>query len=483
MIEIETGADLTSATGDILAVPVFADREYGPGAGWAAERLGDGLEAYFEERDFTGKDGQTALVPAGDALPFTTVAFVGVGSEPDSERLRRAAAGVARSSGRAATVVTTLHQVAADAAAPVSTGFLLGAYRFDRYRSAAEPAPLARLVLTGDASGADEGAAIAAGVATARDLVNEPAQTLTPQGFVDAAVAAVEPFGVTSEVWDEVRIADEGLGGLAGVGAGSANPPRLLQLRYEPEGAAAFLVLVGKGIVFDSGGLSLKTAAGMETMKTDMGGAAAVVGAIQVIAALELPIRVTAIAPLAENMPSGSAIRPGDVLRPRNGKTIEVMNTDAEGRLVLADGLSLAVEAGPDLIVDLATLTGACKVALGEKIAGLFSNDDAVADLVATAAEQAGERVWRLPLPADYRKLIDSDVADMKNTGSRFGGAIAAALLLQEFAGDGPWAHLDIAGPGRVTESEHYLTMGGSGFGVRTLVEVARAMAAGSGAR
>jgi leucyl aminopeptidase len=236
--------------------------------------------------------------------------------------------------------------------------------------------------------------------------------------------------------------------------------------------------MVGKGVVFDSGGLSIKPADAMETMKTDMSGAAAVFGAMQAIAELRLPVRVLAIAPLTENMTGGAAMRPGDVLRARNGKTIEVLNTDAEGRLVLADGLSLAVEHHPDLVVDLATLTGACRIALGDEIAGLFGTSGG-AELVAEAAEAAGERVWVLPLPPDYRKKIDSDVADMKNTGPRYGGAINAALLLKEFVGDTAWAHLDIAGPARSAEVEHYVTKGGTGFGVRTLVALARQMSEG----
>jgi len=210
-------------------------------------------------------------------------------------------------------------------------------------------------------------------------------------------------------------------------------------------------------------------------MKTDMSGAAAVFASMQAIAALHLPIKVVGIAPLTENMPGGSALRPGDVLEIRNGKTIEVLNTDAEGRLVLADGLSLAAEQRPDLIVDIATLTGAISIALGEKIGGLFGTESAVIQ-VAEAAESAGERVWKMPLPEDYRKNIDSDVADMKNTGPRYGGAINAALLLKEFVGDVPWAHLDIAGPARAGEAEHYVAKGGTGFGVRTLVELARHM-------
>jgi leucyl aminopeptidase len=232
------------------------------------------------------------------------------------------------------------------------------------------------------------------------------------------------------------------------------------------------IAFVGKGITFDSGGLSLKTADGMETMKTDMSGAAAVLAAMSVLPTLKPAVKVVAIVPTTENMPSGSAIKPGDVLKIRNGKTVEVLNTDAEGRLVLADGLSLAVEARPDAIVDLATLTGACMVALGRTIAGLMGNDDALIDRVRAAADRAGESVWHLPLPKEYRKDIDSDVADIKNTGSgRYGGALTAGLFLEEFVDDTPWVHLDIAGPARAESDDGYVPKGGTGFGVRTIVE------------
>ena len=282
---------------------------------------------------------------------------------------------------------------------------------------------------------------------------------------------------VTVEVWDEDRIAAERLGGLLGVARGSTQPPRLVRVEYRPpdpieiDGRVPHLALVGKGITFDSGGLSLKTATGMETMKTDMGGAAAVLGAVDAAAALGARIRITAITPLTENMPGGSATKPGDVLTTRNGKTIEVLNTDAEGRLVLADGLTLAAEAEPDAIIDLATLTGAAVVALGKEIAGLLGNDDDLIAQVRAAGDRAGEPLWPLPLPDDYRSHIDSEVADMRNVG-RPGqaGSIAAAMLLREFVGEVPWAHLDIAGPARSDENSRYLSQGGTGFGVRTLV-------------
>jgi leucyl aminopeptidase len=254
----------------------------------------------------------------------------------------------------------------------------------------------------------------------------------------------------------------------------------MVVLRHEPDGATASLALVGKGIIFDSGGLSLKPPAAMETMKTDMSGAAAVFGAMEAIAKLDLPVNVIGIAPLTENMPGGSALRPGDVLRARDGKTIEVLNTDAEGRLVLADALSLAAEEEPDLVLDIATLTGACKVALGAKIAGLVGNDDAAVDAVAAAAARAGEKVWALPLEQEYASLIETPMADVKNVGGRFGGTITAALFLSNFVGDCSWAHLDIAGPARADKAEHYMPKGASGFGVRTMVALAEDMADGT---
>jgi leucyl aminopeptidase len=251
----------------------------------------------------------------------------------------------------------------------------------------------------------------------------------------------------------------------------------MVVMSYTPQGATKTVAFVGKGIVFDSGGLSIKPAAGMETMKTDMAGAASVMGAMKVIAASGMKVNVIGITPLTENLTGGSAQRPGDVMTAYNGKTIEVLNTDAEGRLVLADGLALAVEMKPDLVVDIATLTGACKVALGTHIGGLVSNDDQAAELVSDAARAAGEKMWRLPLEREYASLIESDIADMKNTAGRWGGAITAALILSEFVGDTPWVHLDIAGPARAEKAEHYVPKGGTGFGVRTLVSVAEAMA------
>ena len=256
---------------------------------------------------------------------------------------------------------------------------------------------------------------------------------------------------------------------------GSTLPPRLVELTYTPKGKAkGFLALVGKGITFDAGGLSIKTGQGMMTMKCDMGGAAAVIGAMSVLKDLEVPCKVKAWVPMTDNMLGGDATRPGDVLTIRNGKTIEVLNTDAEGRLILADGLSLASEAKPDAIVDLATLTGACMVALGPKIAGLMSNNDDWVEQIESASANTGEQVWHLPLPPEYRKHVDSSVADMKNIGIPYGGALTAGLILQEFVGEGiPWAHLDIAGPAFTDADDAETVKGGTGFGVRLLADLA----------
>ncbi len=479
MVDIVTGPDIPDAAGDVLVVPVLAELSWGPGAAWVAEQLA-WLDDFAGGQDFTGKTDQILAVPSGGALPYDQVVLVGLGSEVDAESLRRGAAQAAKATRGYGTVVTTLHQLDLEGASDaVAFGFELGNYRFDRYLTEISPPVTERIVLAGSADSGTSGAVVAAAVRRARDLVNEPAAGKSPTQLAAWAADNLEPLGVAVTVWGPDEIAAERLGGLAAVAAGSHEPARLLRLHYAPQGAKGKVAYVGKGIVFDSGGLSLKPPAAMEDMKSDMSGAAAVFGALWAIATLQLPVEVIGITPLTENMPGGGALRPGDVFRARNGTTVEVLNTDAEGRLVLADALSLAVEAAPDLIVDIATLTGACKVALGEKVAGLFSPSDDAASLVEGAAARAGEPVWRMPLRADYRSKLESDVADLKNVGDRFGGAITAALFLEEFAGDKPWAHLDIAGPARATTAEHYVTKGGTGFGVRTLVALAEDLAAG----
>jgi leucyl aminopeptidase len=317
------------------------------------------------------------------------------------------------------------------------------------------------------------GQVIASAVTWARDLVNTPAGDLAPDGIAKAARAMAHEVGLTCKVWTEAQLIQGGFGGILGVGKGSLNPPRLIELRYAGGGRSVPIAFSGKGIAFDSGGLSLKDPAGMETMKDDMGGAASILAAMKAIALLKPKVNVIAAIPCAENLPSGSAQKPGDVIRHRGGKTSEVLNTDAEGRLVLADALAYLSEQHPSCIIDTATLTGACMVALGTDITGAFSNDDALAQDVLAAGAAVGEPVWQLPLHPDYRQLIDSKVADIKNIGKRHGGAITAAWFLAEFVGDVPWVHLDIAGPAFSENGNDLGPAGGTGVPVRTLVRFA----------
>jgi leucyl aminopeptidase len=463
----------------VLGVPVFAGLDLPSGAGAELDR------DWLNDRHFEAKVGDTLAMPAEDG---STVIAVGVGEreEMKAETLRRAAAALVRAAWHSPTAATTLLAAAPAGLAPeaaaqaVTEGAALAAYQFTRYKGDPDPCRLEALTVVADGEDAERGVArgerIAAAVAMARDLVNEPAGAMTPTRLAEVAAEVAARNGLELTVWDEADAAEERLGGLLGVARGSDEPPRLIRLSYRPPGEArGHVALVGKGITFDSGGLSIKTAEGMETMKTDMSGAAAVLATMSALPELAPDVAVTAFVPATENMPGGRATKPGDVLEIRNGKTVEVLNTDAEGRLVLADGLSLAVEEEVDAIVDLATLTGACIVALGPKVAGLMGNHLGWVDQLWAAADRAGEPVWPLPLPDDYRKSIDSDVADVKNIGSdRYGGALTAGLFLKEFVGGVPWAHLDIAGPARSGEDETYLRKGGTGFGVRTLLELLR---------
>ena len=472
MISITSGA-LESA--DLLVVPVMSGRVAACSDEFTPDL--DAIETLLDAKDFTGKKGQTLFISTPDGLT-PEMLLVGLGDEVDAEGLRRAAGTVTRTCRRYETIATTLHHVDIDdAASAVALGSWLGAYAFNEYKSDPTPIVLSSVVLVDDEDLEDQidtSSAIARGVVLARDLINRPAWDKEPAVLAQICEDLSDKIEVT--VYDEDQIAEAGFGGLQAVNLGADNPARMVVMRYSPEGATKTVAFVGKGIVFDSGGLSIKPAAGMETMKTDMAGAAAVMGAMQAIADLGLVVNVIGITPFTENMTGGSALRPGDVMRAYNGKTMEVLNTDAEGRLVLADGLALAVEDDPDLIVDIATLTGACKVALGPLVGGLIAKDDEAADLVLNAAEAAGEAMWRLPFVEDYRSMVESDIADMKNIGGRWGGAITAAIILSEFVGDTPWVHLDIAGPGRADKTEHYVFKGGSGFGVRTLVSVAEAL-------
>ncbi len=444
---------------------------------------------YLAARGFKGRVGQTFAVPGRDTDPATLVVGLGPSGDLGPNAVRRAGGALARATRRDQVIAVRLLDAIAEptrrpaAAAALAEGIVGGCYRFATYKSAPEvDAPVLDRVVVVSGGGQrlrDQlalGARIGGGVALARDLVNTPGGDLTPEKLADAAVEIAEREGFAVSVLDQDGIVEAGLGGLLGVNRGSTQPARFIQVTYTPPGARGTLALVGKGITFDSGGLSIKTAAGMTTMKDDMGGAAAILGALSVIKAVNPKVEIRAYIPATDNMTGGDATRVGDVLRIRNGKTVEVLNTDAEGRLVLADGLSMACEAKPDAIVDLATLTGAVEVALGKSVAGLMANHAGWGEQVAEAGEKVGERTWTLPLVEDYRSHLDSEVADLRNIG-RPGqaGTIIAGLFLREFVADGiPWAHLDIAGTAWSDSEDLDLTKGGTGWGVRLLVELAR---------
>lgn len=457
-----------------------------PGLRWPAAAapllasLGPGFTAALEREKFTGKAGSAVSYHTGREAPHTVVAL-GVGSDPGPEQYRRAAGILGRRSRNAASAA-----LAADEGGRVREmveGFLLSQYSFTAYQSEPEPAIAESLFLAGESGEPEEARAAvetarinAEAVMFARDLVNTPARDKSPEEIARLATEMAGPLGLRVVEHDREALEQGGFGGVLGVAAGSGRPPRLLEIWHEPEGAEAFAVLAGKGITFDSGGLSLKPASGMETMKTDMSGAAAVLGAMQIIARRGIGTKVLGLIPLTDNMPGPLATKPGDVLTTRNGKTIEVLNTDAEGRLVLADALALGVEHDPDVIVDIATLTGACMVALGLGIAGAMGTSDELVRRIVELGAPLGERFWHLPLPEDYRKQVESPIADMKNIGGKWAGALTAGLILSEFAGDVPWAHLDIAGP-RTADEEHYRSQGATGFGALTLAALAEDLA------
>jgi len=400
------------------------------------------------------------------------------------EDYRRIAGTCAANSKTAIEIIFDLPNIDAQAALALAQGALLGLYSFDAYKSKAEAkTKISKITVITDAkvSAAQlERIQIEAqAVLQTRDLINTPPNDLYPQTLVKNVQELVKGTKLTTKVWDEKALVKEGFGGIAAIGSGSARPPRLVRIEHKPKGAKRHLAIVGKGITFDSGGLSLKPAESMVGMKYDMTGAASVLQTIWGIAKLNLPIQVTAWLCLAENMPSGSAARPNDVIRIRNGKTVEVLNTDAEGRLVLADGLSAAAESKPDFIVDIATLTGAATVALGNRFAGLMGDESAVTAIQKVASE-TGELVWPMPMPTELRQLLNSDIADIANVkiGNRAGGMLIGAHFLREFVpSDIKWAHLDIAGPAENSATAYgYVPKGGTGFGVRTLIALAEAI-------
>ncbi|HEX5189614.1 MAG TPA: leucyl aminopeptidase [Streptosporangiaceae bacterium] len=465
-----------------------------PGAGDVDAALGGGLLETLAALGATGKAEEVTKTVSAGKLSAPLIAAVGIGTasaansgSADAEVLRRAAGAAVRSL-RSPTIRTiALALPAGDPASAEATalGALLGGYHFGRYRTNGHPAAELTLV-TGDdpavAAAVSKAQVLAAAVTLVRDLVNTSPSHLYPESFAEQAGQIAAAAGLGYDVLDEAALADGGYGGITGVGQGSVHPPRLVRLSYQHPDASRTVVFAGKGITFDSGGLSLKPPKAMEAMKSDMGGAAAVLAALQAIAALKPAVNVVGYLPLAENMPGSGAQRPSDVITIYGGTTVEVLNTDAEGRLVLADALARSEADQPDLLVDIATLTGAQVVALGTRVSAVMANDEDVRDGVVDAATRAGEAMWPMPLPEELRKGLDSKVADLANVaGDRDGGMLVAGLFLREFVPDGVrWAHLDIAGPSfHEGEPYGYTAKGGTGAATRTLVQIAQDVADG----
>ncbi len=465
-----------ATTAEVIAVPFRPgpeiDAAYADGlAGLFALGAVD-LLAHQEAR---GEPGEVVSAPFRMGDGITELLLFGVG-DGSPRALRKAGAAVARRSrGRTNAVAAAPSGVSADAMAAFAEGLLLASYDF-RIGVAPKRAGAETINVIIDSEAAlERGIAVAHAVALARDLANTPSLTKTPQWLAEQADALSTGSALTVRIRDEQALDAEGFGGIVAVGAGSTQPPRLIELSYEPENGAddRHIVLVGKGITFDSGGLSLKPNDSMKNMKCDMSGGAAVIAVMSALRALDVPVKVTGLVAAAENMPSGSSYRPGDVVRHYGGTTSEVLNTDAEGRMVLADALAYAdAELDPTTVVDLATLTGAARVALGTLYGALYSGDDSLVEELVGAGETSGESVWRMPLVDEYRVAIDSDIADVANMprGGFGGGSITAALFLREFAGERRWAHLDMSGPSRSASDDGELTKGATGFGVRLML-------------
>jgi leucyl aminopeptidase len=466
-----------------------------PGGEGVAAAYGRKFAPLLSTLGLSGKVDEVAKVPTVGTVRSPLLILVGMGEagDLDAAACRRAAGVAIRSVSNAANVVLALPARDAGEIRAVLEGCMLGGYTFTTYQSGPDRQGPGDVVVLSDAArtkaaqqAVEVARAVSGATALARDWVNTPPGDLTPGAFADAVVAEHrerKPAKVSVTVLDDAELREQGYGGIVGVGQASAHPPRLVRLTYSPRGATTHLALVGKGITFDSGGLSIKPSSGMATMKCDMAGAAAVIAATLAIAELGLPVRVTTLAPLAENMVSGDSTRPGDVLTMYGGRTVEVLNTDAEGRLVLGDALVAVGESEPDLVLDVATLTGACITALGDRVAGILGNDPELVQRTIAAGARVGEALWELPITPEMTEKVRtaSTVADlMQHNTEGFGGTLYAAAFLQEFVGGRRWAHLDIAGPAYNTRGAFgHVTGGGTGFTVATLVELATELAAG----
>lgn len=491
---LKAGNPLTAAV-DAVVVATTTDGKFSIFADGLTKSAATKLKSVLESVGATGAKDELVRIPATGIAKSKVIVAVGLGSlkKPISdEQLRRAAGSATRSLAGFKKVAMFLPAENPSSAGAILEGAALGAYTFTDHKFSTlnkAKSPVSSVTLfTSDANAKnkeykvalDHARTIVHAIHFARDLINTSPLHLPPAQVAAAAKSHLSGTTVKVQILDEKALARDGYGGILGVGQGSSRPPRLIRMEYKPKGAKKHIALLGKGITFDTGGISLKPPASMHEMKADMSGAAAVIATIKAIHDLALPVSVTAYAACAENMPGGGAQRPGDVLTTYGGRTIEVLNTDAEGRLVLADVLVRAAEDQPDVVLDIATLTGAAVVALGHRTAGVMG-DDHVRDAVKAAADKAGEEFWPMPLPEELRAPLDSIVADIANIGQREGGMLSAGWFLKEFVADGlPWAHLDIAGPAYNSQSPHgYTHKGGVGFGIRTMVTFAKDVTSG----
>jgi len=484
--------DIAQIEIDAIVVNLFEGVEQPGGATAAVDEALDGaISSLISRGEIKGKFGEVNIVHTFGKLPAEIVAIAGLGKRQDfnADKARRVAGEFCRVLRKlnCHKIATILHGAGIggieleSSAEAITEGALLGLYSFTKYKKP-EYGDIEEMLIVVREKGKvpilelaiGKGKLVAEATNLARDMVNEPANYMTPSQMAEAAKGIASKCNLEFKVFDREDMEAMGMEALLGVAKGSNQPPKLITLSYKgDERSEKALGFLGKGITFDSGGISIKPSEGMGEMKDDMAGAAAVMTALGAIAQLKPKINVTAIIPATENLPSGSALKPGDVLKALNGKTVEVISTDAEGRLILADALSYAQKLGLSPLIDLATLTGACRVALGTLYSGVFGNDQDLIDKILKAAEKTGERMWQMPMPEEYKEQNKSEIADVKNTGNRYGGAITAALFLAEFVDNTPWVHLDIAGTASSNKESGYTVKGATGVGVRTLVELA----------
>lgn len=490
-INVQAGRTEKQKT-DGAVIPIFEDEKPDRARERVDKALGGAIGRLIKRGDFKPGPGSVHLLYPDGKIPAERLILAGLGKRSDFtlNRLRQAA-GKAASSLRAAGakelvfLCDGLYLEAEELSEAVTEGTLLGLYRFLKYKTNSEndrgKEIRAMTLLTENApsvkamqKGAKTGEVIAGAAEMVRDMVSSPAADMTPTIIAGIAEDIARKYGFKARVFDRVQMRKLGMGALLGVASGSAQPPKFIVLEYRAGGTKPFIALVGKTITFDSGGISIKPAENMDRMKDDMSGGAAVLGAIRNAAALKLRLNIVGLLPATENMPSGSAYKPGDVLRTLSGQTIEIMNTDAEGRLILSDALAYACRYKPAAIVDIATLTGACRIALGQEASGMLGTDEKLKQRMREAGEKTGERVWELPLWDGYYELIKSDIADMKNTGGRDGGVITAAAILSKFVRNYPWVHLDIAATAWTDKERPYTPKGATGIGVRLLTQFLR---------